>query len=74
MLTVVNIIIALFLLYFVYRLIRMVISAIPLWIAQANDLERRFGADVRAAAKYQFLGIDDAANHRDVGNQSANQG
>ena len=47
-----------FLGYVIYRLIVVLYYAIKAGIRQANYLEREFGADFTAAARYQFTGKD----------------
>ncbi len=65
--TLLNLFIAGFLAWFVYKLVCMATEAIKLAIKQADQLEQQFGPDVIGAAKYMLLGQPGALASSDGG-------
>jgi len=65
--TLLNLFIAGFLAWFVYKLVCMAIEAIKLAIKQADQLEQQFGPDVIGAAKYMLLGPQNSAGELPTG-------
>lgn len=65
--TLLNLFIAGFLAWVVYKLICMAIEAIKLAVRQADQLEQQFGPDILGAAKYMLLGSQNSLASSDGG-------
>ena len=58
--TLLNLFIAGFFAWLLYKLVCMAIEAVKLAVKQADQLEQQFGPDVLGAAKYMLLGPDNS--------------
>lgn len=52
----INLIVLALIIWFAYKLIRMVFEAVKIAVKQANYLEQQFGPDVVGAAKFVIAG------------------